>query len=364
MKILLLGGTGAMGMHLVSLLKEQGNEVTVTSRSKRDDSDGIRYLQGNARSISFLREILKSPWDAVVDFMSYGTEEFRERVSLFLRSTKQYVFISSARVYSESEGAITEETPRLLDASTDKEYLKTDEYALAKARQENLLRESGQNNWTIIRPSITFGENRLQLGCLEKEGWIYRALRGRAIVFSEDIASKLTAMTYGWDVSRGISAIIGKPEAHGQAFHITSEEAFLWKDILDLYLNVWEKCLGFRPKVIMTKKSSNLKIGKYQVIYCRYFNRRFDNKKIGRFIDVSSFRKTEEGLTHCLETFLKDPSFLPINWKLEALNDRASGEWASWNEIPSLKLKLIYWVERLGLSFALSGLRVIRKIFR
>ena len=34
---------------------------------------------------------------------------------------------------------------RLLDISKDDKYLRTDEYALAKARQENILQKSGKN---------------------------------------------------------------------------------------------------------------------------------------------------------------------------------------------------------------------------
>ena len=199
MKILILGGTGPMGVHLTNLLGEERHDVFVTSRSKHDDSDQVKYLQGNARDTDFLTDILKSPWDAIVDFMSYGTEEFSSRMNLLLESADQYVFLSSARVYSQSDVPITEETPRLLDVSTDEAYLETDEYALAKARQENLLRDSGRENWTVIRPSITFSEDRLQLGALEKEAWLFRALHGRSIVFSDDIADKLTTMTYGRD---------------------------------------------------------------------------------------------------------------------------------------------------------------------
>ena len=40
-----------------------------------------------------------------------------------------------------------------------------------------------------------------QLGVLEKELWLYRALNGRTIVFSKDIAEKSTTLTYGYDVA-------------------------------------------------------------------------------------------------------------------------------------------------------------------
>ena len=48
--------------------------------------------------------------------MVYNTDEFRVRVSQLLKATKQYIFISSARVYgptNSSDELINEETPRL-----------------------------------------------------------------------------------------------------------------------------------------------------------------------------------------------------------------------------------------------------------
>ena len=66
-----------------------------------------------------------------------------------------------------------------MDLTKDEQYLATNEYALAKAREENVLTESGFNNFTIIRPYITYYNNRLQLGIFEKEIWLQRALDGK-----------------------------------------------------------------------------------------------------------------------------------------------------------------------------------------
>ena len=54
------------------------------------------------------------------------------------------MFLSSSRVYASQESPIREDSMRLLDVSHDSIYLKTDEYALAKARQEDILRKSGK----------------------------------------------------------------------------------------------------------------------------------------------------------------------------------------------------------------------------
>ena len=251
MNILLLGGTGAMGMHLAKELAIAKHSVFVTTRSNRTNSNGINYLVGNSHEFPFLNAVLEQRnWDAIVDFMSYQTVEFQKKYMIFLNSTKQYVFLSSSRVYASSKEKLTENSPRLLDVCPDQAYITTDEYALAKARQENLLKQSGKKNWTIIRPYVTFSEYRLQLSCEEKESWLYRALHGRTIVFSKDLSHCKTTFTYGADVAKGIASIIGKEGALGEAYHITNDEFYFWSDILQIYLDALENELGYRPKVI------------------------------------------------------------------------------------------------------------------
>lgn len=351
-KILILGGTGAMGKHLVQKLKGTNNYVVVTSRRPFADEDNISFIQGDAHDLNFLDNLLTQKFNVIVDFMSYGTEEFNLRYKKILENCGQYIFMSSSRVYADSEQALTENSPRLLDVCTDKEYLATDEYALAKARQENLLRNSGRINYTIIRPYITYSESRLQLGVLEKEGWLYRALKGRTIVFSKDMADKYTTLTYGMDVASAIVKLIGNGKTYGETFHITSNQSYPWERVLNWYLDTIEQYSGIRPRVKMESKSSNLKsdYSKYQVEYDRYYNRRFDNGKIDGFIDTSSFIAANTGLARCIDYFIKNPSFLYIDWRREAYYDRLTGENASLNEIPALKQKIKYLVFRYILS--------------
>lgn len=309
MNILVMGGTGAMGKHLVPLLAEQNHSVYVTSRKKYEDSKNIFYLKGDARNLDFLIPILNKKWDCIVDFMIYSTEEFKNRHELLLSSTNQYVFFSSSRVYADSKTPITENSPRLLDVCKDEEYLKTDEYALAKAREENILFESKFKNWTIIRPYITYSENRLQLGVHEKENWLFTALNAHALVFSKDIAKHITTLTYGKDVARGIASIIGKENALSQAFHITGNNSIKWEKVFDIYAETLEEN-GIKIEKILKEKTYRLEgSGKYQVIYDRYFDRVFDNSKIAEFIDISTFKTPEEGLKECLKEFLKNKEF-------------------------------------------------------
>lgn len=339
-----------MGTPLVKMLAADAeNVVYVTSRRAHDSTDNVKYIQGNARDMEFLmRTLSERRYDVVVDFMVHSASTFKEVAEFILDSTDQYIFISSARVYAQSEVPITEQTPRLLDSSTDAEYLKTNEYALAKAREEDILRNSGRANYTIVRPTITYNTNRLQLGVLEKESWLYRALHGRTIVFSHDIGSKLTTMTLGDDVAKGIAAIVGKESARGEAFHITYHKSLTWYDVFAIYKRVLDKYLGKDTPIIYTDLSTNLRLRgrKYQIIYCRYFNRTFDNSKIGEYCNIEEFVSPEEGLTQALTKFLEKPKFGKIAWSIEALNDRVAGEFTPLSEIPRLKDKIRYLIYR------------------
>ena len=351
MKVLILGGTGAMGIHLVQLLKEQGVETFVTSRRSMKSSGNIHYLQGDAKNGTFLQEcLLMHEWDTIVDFMVHNTQIFKKCVDLLLSSTKQYVFLSSARVYADSEQPIKETSPRLLDVSRDADFLATDEYALTKARQEDVLKNSRRKNWTLIRPYITYSENRLQLGVLEKEGWLYRALHGRTIVFSSDIMEKTTTLTYGLDVAKGILSVIRKDSVLGECFQITSSESIKWSDVLYVYLSVLEKQLGFRPKVMLQDLDKFLewKNTNYQVCYDRLYNRVFDSTKISKYIDINGFTDTQSGLKQCLETFLENPKFNMLNWRAEAEKDKATKEKTSLCEIKGIKQKIQYLIFRYG----------------
>lgn len=364
MKILILGGTGAMGTSLVDILGKTSNDIYVTSRSEHiSKNKNIHYLKGNSHHDDFIDRLLKENYDAIVDFMVYNTDEFMGRVDRLLSATNQYVFLSSARVYANSKNKITEKSARLLDTIKDEEYLKTDEYALTKARQENILTNSGKKNWTIIRPYITYSNERLQLGVYEKEAWLYRALKGKPVVFSKDIASKYTTLTYGKDVSVEIANLLGKLEALGECFHITTQESKKWGDILNIYLDVIEEQTGKRSKVVMIDNAIQ---NTYQVKYDRLFNRVFSNEKTVNATH-SNFRYTniELGLKRCLTEFIEEKhEFKNINWKIEAKNDKMAKYKTPLNEITGGKKKVEYVIYRYFIVLILVAKKMKRLIKR
>ncbi len=362
MKILILGGTGAMGVSLVEFLARNGSEVVVTSRKQHQNKKNITYIKGNAHNMEFLGELLKENFDVIVDFMIYTLEELQERKDLLLSSTQQYLFLSSSRVYAESNEPIEEVSPRLLDVCNDDVYLKTSEYALAKAREEDVLINSNYKNWTIIRPYITYSNIRLQLGVLEKELWLYRALRGKSIVFSNELAKRFTTMTYGYDVSKVMVKLIGNSKALGECINITTSETCQWSDILNIYLDVIEEVTNHRPKIKLIDFESGITTllkNEYQYRYDRLFNRSFNIKKVDMICDEKiDYCELKNGLEKCLREFiLGNRSFGKINWKFEAYADCICGERTKLKEIDTFKNKLKYFVCRYTPYFRLKGIK-------
>lgn len=346
MHVLVLGGTGAMGEPLVRMLAERGDEVYVTSRRKREDNGNVHYIQGDAHDLSFIKQELSKNYDAIVDFMIYSTDDFRDRSKLYLQSTEQYMFLSSARVYAESKEPITENSPRLLDVCKDEEYLKTDEYALAKARSENILFDSDGGNWTIIRPYITYNVERLQLGAIEKDVWLYRALNSRSVPLPQDVAKHQTTMTYGGDVAQAIGTLVGNKRAYGEVFNLTGMQHMKWSDVWKIYSKVLQEYTGIKSKLYQPDDSSGIwKVmgNEYQVRYDRMFDRTFDNSKLLSICPDLNFVTMEEGLTMCLHNFIEKPTWNSIfGCGAEAYLNRQTGEKMKLSELGSIATKLRY----------------------
>lgn len=271
-----------MGVNLGRRLFERGDHVFVTTRRERADAGGVKFVRGNAKDGDFLQETLRNvnP-DAVVDFMSYGSAEFTARRDVLLNGTGQYVFISSCRVFAGEE-IHTERSPRLLDVCRDTEYLKTDEYALAKARSENSLRDSGRQNWTIVRPCITYAYPRLQFGCLEANTFLPRIRQGLPVPIPAEMLQKRTTMLHGDVVAEMIARLIGNQRAIGEDFNTVTSENHTWTEVAGLY----SEFLGMKIEHCSLDAYISF-CNPWQVKFGRMVHHVFDNRKI---LEVTGMR--------------------------------------------------------------------------
>ena len=328
---LLLGGTGALGVYLAPQMVADGFDVTITSRYGHKNSDRIHYIRGDALDTSFFNKLLKeNRYDVVVDFMIYSTEAFRDRSRVFLESCGHYIYLSSYRVFSDVDKVITETTPRLLDVSKDAIFLKTTDYSLEKARQEDILRRSKRKNWTIVRPSITYSKERFQLGTLEADIVVGRSLRGVPVTLPKEMLAKQTTMTWAGDVAKMISAIALKNEAMGEDFNVVTSEHHTWRGVADIYHDE----IGLKLTEVGSDDYLDVVGGgyaKYQIDYDRMFDRVLDNSKILAFAQLkqSDLMGLREGLAYELAHFKENPISWPIDYGKQAKMDRLTKVFSS-----------------------------------
>lgn len=324
MRVLVLGGTGAMGFHVCRKLAARGDQVVCTSRHKRASERNIEYAVGDAHDPVFLGGLLDQRWDAVVDFMVWSTAEFRERCRGLLAATDQYVFVSSYRVYADSP-VIREDSPRLLDAVDDPEYLATDEYALSKARCEDMLFGSGGSNWTVARPAITYdgAAGRLQLGVFEEGDWLWRARNGIPVPMPGAMLAKQATMSRGYDVAEMIVRLVGSPRALGEAFTVSGSDHMAWGEVAEAYRSVLPS-LEVAP--CGSEEFERARGGVYQIRYDRMFDRVVDNSKVLEVtgMDASDPTPMREGLHAALRQCLACSSPQP-GWGLQGGLDRIVG---------------------------------------
>src|SRR5690606_34641728 len=120
LRILILGGTGFSGPHLVAQALERGHSVTTFSRGRTEPPvnaqsfDEVEQLIGDrASDISALRT---GTWDAVIDNSGFRESWTRESAELLRDRVERYVYTSSTGVYYPYLGDdIREETTPVLE---------------------------------------------------------------------------------------------------------------------------------------------------------------------------------------------------------------------------------------------------------
>lgn len=353
-KVLVFGASGAMGTPLIEILSENSDyDVYATSRQERV-SDKIHWLRGDGHDKEWVESLFgQYDFDAIIDFLVYGTSSFKERYELLLSNTSHYIFLSSARVYAEYDGIIRENSPRILDVCQDGEYLAGDTYDLAKARQEDILLQSQYNNYTIIRPSLTYNAGRLQLTLFEKDEWMYRVFDGNSIIFPEEMRNVKTTMTYGKDVAGVIARLLFKKEFFGEIFNVSGGGCRSWGEVLDIYMAAIENCTHNSVKVCKVDGAEKIAkdLKRYsQYKYARGVSREFSNDKINNALGGIDWMTIENGLTQCVQDFFDQGAI--VKWpefRRASYFDRLVHEYTPLKRFDTLKHKAGYIIYRFGI---------------
>ena len=232
MKILFIGGTGTISMAITRELSRRNEELYLLNRGNRTEEipNNVKVIKADINNEEDVKEKIKDlSFDCVCDFIGFVPEQLERDYRLFKGKTKQYMYISSASAYQKplENYLINEETPLV------NPYW---QYSRNKIKCEELLRKLyKEENFpiTIIRPSHTYDERNIPLGVHGSKGSyqvIKRMMEGKPVIIHGD-GSSLWTMTHNSDFAKGFCGLIGKPEAIGEAFQITSDESLTWNQI-------------------------------------------------------------------------------------------------------------------------------------
>ena len=158
LNILILGGTGFIGPHLVRHAVERGHKISIFTRGRRDGNlpAGIERLvgdrmindtipQGNLKALEGRR------WDVVFDDSATDPRWVRQSTAL-LRDSGMYMFVSSTGVFlpyltpnNDENAPVIVEPPK----STD--------YGVRKAQSEQVVLRAFGDRGLVVRPGYIVG---------------------------------------------------------------------------------------------------------------------------------------------------------------------------------------------------------------
>ena len=102
MRILVIGGTGFIGPHVLRRLRAAGHEVTIFHRgeTRAELPDGVREIHGDHRDLpSFAAEFRAAAPDVALHMIAYTETDANAFVGVFRDVARRAVVLSSADVY-------------------------------------------------------------------------------------------------------------------------------------------------------------------------------------------------------------------------------------------------------------------------
>ncbi len=159
MKILILGGTQFVGLHLTQAALDAGHEVTLFNRGRTnvDMFPGVEKLVGDRNEPGGYEALKDRTWDAAVDVTSYFPRQVSETLEALSSSIEHLTYISTISVYAEMGQPINEESPlaQLDDPTT--EEVTGDSYGGLKVLCEQEAEKGMPGRTLIIRPTYVIG---------------------------------------------------------------------------------------------------------------------------------------------------------------------------------------------------------------
>ena len=298
-KVLLIGGGGTLGTYTADELLRLGHKVDIIClEDKTSDNDNLVFYKGKA-SLEYLDEFLKNKnYDGIVNFIHYpNVEEYPPIHKLLISHTEHLIVLSSYRVYADEQHPVTETAPMLLDVSADRKFVETEKYAISKAKLEKYLNKECQGqNWTIVRPVISFSKLRFDLVTYCGHVLLTKIKNGETIPLPMNVKNLVAGIDWAGNSGKLIANLLFKEKCFGEAYTVSSAQNLTWGELAKIYTELMEAKIAWVSLEEYLKATNNFNY--YALLYDRLFDRQIDNGKILKATGLAKndFLSVKEGL--------------------------------------------------------------------
>ncbi|MCP5093686.1 MAG: NAD-dependent epimerase/dehydratase family protein [Gammaproteobacteria bacterium] len=158
MEVLILGGTGFIGPHMVREMLRRGHSVTLFNRGRTNNElfPDLETIKGDRDG--GLDGLKGRNWHAVVDNSGYVPRHVQDSARLLAGHIKRYLFISSVSAYADFDIVNSEESPLATMADESIEEITAQTYGALKALCERrAAAEIDADGLTVLRPTYIAG---------------------------------------------------------------------------------------------------------------------------------------------------------------------------------------------------------------
>lgn len=235
MRIVLLGATGFVGHHLLPALSAAGHQCIVLCRYRLGCRElmlipNLELRQGNIQDSDFLESQLEGA-DAVINLVGILNESGGSKGSF----QAVHVDLVEKLIAASRKAGVR----RLVQMSALNAGKGESKYLASKGQAEELIRQAGDLDYTIVQPSVIFGEGD---SFLNRFAALLKIMPVFPLACPE---AKLQPVWIG-DVAKAITAALEDPECVGESLVMVGPSEYTLMALVKM-----TACLsGLRRKVI------------------------------------------------------------------------------------------------------------------
>jgi len=158
LKILILGGTGFIGPHMVREALRRGHSVELFNRGRTNSElfpDLTLHVGDRDGNLDALEG---GDWDAVIDNSGYVPRHVEDSARMLAPIVSQYLYVSTISVYGDFSADVDEDSALATIDDETVEEVTGETYGPLKALCEARVREEvGDGKTTIVRPTYICG---------------------------------------------------------------------------------------------------------------------------------------------------------------------------------------------------------------